>query len=181
MKIPTHLTMRETAHGVGARGLAFYEYEDTAGLGVQMQARRESSRAAFVETWYHEALPERSFGTLAELAAAVDALTDEQIAAEAANYPRFRSVKPDSCGNPCRLCPRPTYVGGPRVHHDTWRVAVARSWRPVTDSCCSLCDHHRALFDCNPAELLAVLAALAARAKEAAERIARESLRMDRP
>lgn len=165
MKIPTHLTMRETAHGVGARGLAFYEYEDTTGLGVQMQARRESSRASFVETWYHVALPERSFGTLADLAAAVDALTDEQIAAEAANYPRFRSTKPDSCGNPCRLCPRPTYAGGPRVHHDTWRVTVARSWRPVTDSSSSLCEAHRMQFDGRPTELLVALAVEAAARK----------------
>ncbi len=172
MKIPTHLTMREVAHGVGARGLAFYEYEDTTGLGVQMQARRESSRTSFVETWYHVALPERSFATLAELAASVDVLTDDQIAAEASNYPRFRSVKPDSCGNACRLCPRPTYSGGPRVHHNTWRVAVARSWRPVTDSSCSLCDGHRAQFDGKPAELLAALHA------EAAQRKARAAIAM---
>jgi hypothetical protein len=157
MKLPTHLTMRQTAHGSGARGLAFYEYEDAAGLGVQMQARRESYGAAFVETWYHVALPERSFGTFAELAGAVDALTDEQIAAEAANYPRFRSIKPDSCGNPCRLCPRPTYSGGPRVHHDTWRVTVARNWRRVTDSSCSLCKAHRIEFDGRAADLLAAL------------------------
>lgn len=175
MKIPSHLTMRETAHGVGARGLAFYEYEDTAGLGVHIQARRESNRAAFVETWYHVALPERSFATLDELAAAVDALTDEQIAAEAAKYPRYRSVKPDACGNPCRLCPRPTYTGGPRVHHDTWRVAVARNWRPVNDSSCSLCNAHRAQFEGKPGELLAAIAA------EATARKARASLRLDRP
>ncbi|QOT74857.1 hypothetical protein [Cupriavidus basilensis] len=161
MNIPDKLTLRETAHGHGANGMAFYGYEDTAGLGIQMEARRESGRSGFIETWFHEALPERKFATWAELSAAVAALTDEQVEAEAAQYPRFRSIRPDTCGNACRLCPRPSYTGE-RVKHDTWRVHVARGWRAVTDWRCSLCDTHLNQFDGKPAELIAALEAEAA-------------------
>lgn len=162
MNIPDKLTLRETAHGHGANGMAFYGYEDTSGLGIQMEARRENSRSAFIETRFHEALPWRKFATWAELSAAVAELTDEQVEAEAAQYPRFRSVAPDTCGNACRLCPRPPYTPGPRVKHDTWRVQVARGWRAVTDWSCSLCNAHFNQFDGKPAELIAALEAEAA-------------------
>lgn len=168
MIVPDNIIMRETAHGHGAHGMAFYGYEDIAGLGVQMEARRESSRCAFIETWLHKALPERQFATLAELRAAAATLSDEQVAAEAAQYPRFRSMAPDTCGNACRLCPRPPYTGQ-RIKHDTWRVRVAMGWRAITDRCCSLCDAHFNQFNGKPAELIAAL--------EAAERSARAAAR----
>lgn len=166
MIIPDNITMRETAHGHGAHGMAFYSYEDTAGLGVQMEERRESGRGAFIETWFHQALPERKFTTLADLSAAAAILTEEQIEAEAAKYPFFRKIATDACGNACRLCPRPLYTGE-RVKHDTWRVHVARGWRAVTDRQCSLCDAHFRQLNGKPAELLAALDA------EVAERSAR--------
>lgn len=159
MDLPTELTMRETMHGHGANGMAFYGYEDTAGLGVQMQARRGNSRCPFVETWFHTALPEREFPTYQEMREAVAQLTDEAIAAEAARHPHFRSVREDSCGNACRLCPRPPYRPGPRIKHETWRLSVATNWRAVTDRTCSLCADHMAQFQAKPAELLTALEA----------------------
>lgn len=171
MHIPEDLDMRETAHGHGANGMAFYGYEDAAGLGVQMQARRENGRSRFVETWFHVALPERAFASLVELRAAVATLTDEQIAAEAAKYPHFRSIKTDTCGNACRLCPRRPYKPGPRIKHDTTRVSIAKCWRVATDSSCSLCADHLKQFEGKPAELVAALEA------EVAERKARAAAR----
>ncbi len=166
MIIPNELTMRETAHGHGANGMAFYGYEDTEGLGVQMDMRRESSRNRFVETWFHVALPEQQYSSYAELRAAVATPTNEQIAIEASKYPHFRSVKPDTCGNACRLCPRPPYTGA-RVKHNTTRVQIAKCWRAATDWSLSLCTNHLAQFAGKPAELVAALNA------ELAERKAR--------
>ena len=171
MSLPKSISLRETMHGHGAKGMAFYGYEDTAGLGVQMEARRKDSRSPFVETWFHDALFEREFPTYGALHAAFRQLTPEQVQAELAKYPRWRETKPDTCGNPCRLCPRPPYTPGERVKHKTWRVAVAVGWRAITDQTCSLCDEHLAQFDGKPVELVAALEAevAARRARSAAK------------
>ena len=158
MKVPAQIKLRETAHGHGAKGMAFYDYEDAEGLGIQMQARRENGRSPFIETWFFEYLPDRRFETFAALASVLTEMTDEQIEAEASKYPRFSRIEPDTCGNRCRLCPRPAYdpnVG--RVKHETWRVQVAKGWRASTDWFCSLCDDHLAQFDGKPAELVEAL------------------------
>lgn len=87
MKIPAQFKVKETAHGHGDKGMAFYTEEDTEGIGLVRDIRRESSRHLFVSTWRFKWLPDRVFGTVSELAEAVEALTDEQIAAEKAKWP----------------------------------------------------------------------------------------------
>lgn len=156
-ELPEHLFMRETRHGTGDSGLAFYDYEDNAGLGVQMQARRERRGERFVETWFHQMLPGMTFTTYAAMCEAYAKLTPEDIAAEKAMYPYIRELKKDSCGNACRLCPRPPYMPGSRVLHDTWRVDVATGWRASDGHFASLCHVHKAQFGHDPAALLAAL------------------------
>lgn len=157
--------------------MAFYGYEDTAGIGVQMEARRKDRKSQFVETWWLEAIPERSFSSFDELRIAAEGLTSEEIAAEASKYPLIRSVKPDSCGNACRLCVTPASY--PRAHHDTTRLSVATNWRAATDWCTSLCDDHMQQFATDAAGLLAALKSEVAERKERAARSATTGDRSD--
>lgn len=157
MDIPESIKLRETLHGSGAKGMAIYGYADTGGLGVRMEARRKDGRSPFIETWFFDALPGREFASFKALRDAVLPLTPEQIAAETADkYPLIRDAEPDSCGNACRLCPRPAYVPGQeRVKYDTWRVTLAYSWKdehPV-----SLCDAHMEQFEADPKGLRAAI------------------------
>ena len=172
MELPESIQMKNTVHGHGGKGMAFYGYEDTAGLGVRMEARRKDGRSPFIETWTHDALPGREFQSYRALRDVVLPLTPEQIAAETADkYPLVRELEPDSCGNACRLCPRPPYVPGQeRVKHDTWRATIAHAWNDLSG--CSLCDAHMAQFGLDGAtpDAKALVAALEA---EVAERRAK--------
>lgn len=153
MQIPESINLRETLHGHGAKGMAFYGYEDNHGLGVRMEARRKDGRSAFIETWFLDALPDREFKTFAEMRAAALPLTDEDIAAQTTHlYPLIRSVEPDSCGNRCRLCPRPPFdPSATRQKYETWRVTIAYSWKDSHSL--SLCDAHQEQFEKDPAGL----------------------------
>ena len=157
MEIPNTVTLRETFHGSGDKGMAVYGHEDTAGLGIMMEARRKDGRSPFVETWWLAALPDQSFATLAELQRAAAAISEEDRECEAARYPLIRSAEKDSCGNACRLCERP--ATWPRPKYDTTRVLVAVCWHPHTDWAASLCADHMAEFGDSPARLLAALRA----------------------
>lgn len=176
MNLPEAIEMREAFHGSGDKGMALYGYADAGGLGVRMEARRKSGRERFVETWTFDGLPERRFPTLEDLRAAVAPLTEADIIAQtSALYPRVKVVEPDTCGNACRLCPRPQPLrGDPRVKHDTWRVELAYSWKDVQG--CSLCDAHLAQFglDGDKPDAKGLDAALKA---EVAERMARAAIR----
>lgn len=139
MRLPPGLKLRNTAHGSGDRGMAFYNHEDTQGLGVVMQARRESHRAPFVETWRFRWLPDQVFSTFAELARALEPLTAEQIAAEKARWPRLTKVT-DLAGkdwpNKCmRHRDRPGVI----------QASVETCWIPGLGLIASLCD------ECRPA------------------------------
>ena len=174
MDIPERISIRETMHGHGAKGMAIYGYEDTGGLGIRMEARRENSRCAFVETWFLDALPDRSFSSFAELRTVALPMTDEQVhAATIGCYPLIRETRPDSCGNPCRLCPRPeTTLGanGERIQHETWRVTIAYSWKDLHSL--SVCDAHLEQFQDDPKGLRAAIEAEVQqrRARAAAQR-----------
>ena len=149
MDIPANLTMRNTVHGSGAKRMAFYGYEDNAGLGVRMEARRKDGRSPFVETWFLDALPGREFASFKDLREAALPLTDVQIAAETADkYPLIRGVEPDSCSNRCRLCPRTELAIDSATRapekYDTWRVVLAYSWKDSHSL--SLCDEHLEKF-----------------------------------
>lgn len=146
MNIPESIKIKETLHGHGTKGMALYGYEDTSGLGIRMEARRKDSRSPFIETWFLDALPNREFPSFAALREAALPLTDEQIEAQtSALYPLIKSVEPDSCGNRCRLCPRPPFVpGAPRQKYDTWSVMIAYSWKD--EHYLSLCDSHLEQF-----------------------------------
>lgn len=85
--MPENLQLRVIAHGHGARGMAFYEYEDLQGLGIVLDARRASRREGFVETWRCRWLPEREFRTYAGLAQALRQLSAQEIAQEKARWP----------------------------------------------------------------------------------------------
>lgn len=151
MDIPETINIKNTAHGHGAKGLAWYGYEDTAGLGVRMEARRKDGHSPFIETWFLDALPGREFASFGALREAALPLTPEEIeATTSAMYPLIKDVEPDSCGNRCRLCPRtPTLDGsGERVMHETWRVTLAYSWKDQHGL--SLCDDHLARFETDP-------------------------------
>lgn len=83
----------------------------------------------------------RAAATFRALRDAALPLTDADIAAISDGYPLIREVEPDSCGNRCRLCPRPPFVPGQgRVKYDTWRVTLAYSWKDFHSL--SLCDEH---------------------------------------
>lgn len=92
MKLPDNLAVKNTAHGTGAKGMAFYTYEDNAGLGVVMESRRQSRAHVFANKWRFRWLPDREFDTLHDLEAALVDLTEEQIAAEKAKWPELDSV-----------------------------------------------------------------------------------------
>lgn len=87
--IPEQLQLTVTAHGHGDKGMAFYSYEDADGLGVLLDARRESRNAPFVETWRFRWLPDREFPNFVELRAAANALTKEAVFAEKAKWPQL--------------------------------------------------------------------------------------------
>lgn len=89
MHLPEQPTMNNTAHGHGDKGMAFYTYEDAQGLGVLLDVRRSHGRAPFIETWRYRWLPEATFGYYSELRQAVEALTEEQEAAERAKWPQM--------------------------------------------------------------------------------------------
>lgn len=139
MRLPPGLTIRNTQHGSGARGMAFYVHEDTAGLGVVMTARRESSRAAFIETWRFRWLPGGEFSTIAELARALEPMTDEQIAAEKARWPRLGIVRDLAGKNSPNRCMR--HLDRPAVI----QAIVDTCWIPSQGLIVSLCD------ECRPA------------------------------
>lgn len=92
MQFPKDLKMKERAHGHGAKGLAFYSYEDCAGLGVELDVRRQDRRSRFLESWRFRWLPDQVFATYSDLCAAVAALSDEAIAAEKTKWPRLHSI-----------------------------------------------------------------------------------------
>ena len=176
MNIPEKISMREVLHGHGANGMALYGYEDTAGLGIRMEARRKDRKSPFVETFFLDALPGREFKTFADLCAAALPLTDADIeAATSAMYPRIKSIEPDTCGNRCRLCPRPESLfdaAGERIKHDTWRVEIADSWKKI-DSI-SLCNAHMTQYDGDAKGLRAAMdAEVAERVKRLDERVAK--------
>jgi hypothetical protein len=139
MRFPPGLQLRNTIHGTGDRGMAFYVHEDTAGFGIVMTARRESRRASFVETWRFRWLPDQVFSTVAELASALEQLTDEQIAAEKARWPRLGNVRELAGTNSPNTCMR---------HRDRPAViqaGVDTCWIPGLGLIASLCE------ECRPA------------------------------
>lgn len=139
MRLPPGLKIRNTAHGSGARGMAFYDHEDTEGLGIVMQARREHSRAPFIETWRFRWLPDQVFSSIAELARALEPLTDEQIAAEKARWPRLGVVRELAGTNSPNTCMR---------HRDrpaVIQVGVDTCWIRGQGLIASLCE------ECRPA------------------------------
>lgn len=159
MDIPETIKIKETMHGHGDKGMAFYGYADTSDLGIRMEARRKDGRSPFVETWFLDALPGREFPSFAALREAALPLTEEQIAAQTtALYPLIKEMSPDSCGNPCRLCPRPASrldADGKRIKFDTWRVDIAYSWKDLHSL--SLCDAHMEQFADDPKRLRAAI------------------------
>lgn len=139
MRLPPNLTMRNTQHGTGDRGMAFYVHEDTAGMGVVMTARRESSRAPFIEIWRFRWLPGGEFGTVAELARALEPLTPEDIAAEKARWPRLGKITDLAGKDWPNKCMR---------HRDRLGViqaSVETCWIPGQGLIASLCE------ECRPA------------------------------
>lgn len=139
MILPADLKLRNTAHGSGAQGMAFYTYEDTAGLGVVMQARRETGRARFVQTWRFMWLPDRVCASFAELAEALLPLTDKDIAAEKERWPQLGAVRNLIGMNSPNTCMR--HRGRPAVI----QASVATCWIPGQGLIASLCE------ECRPA------------------------------
>ena len=139
MILPDDLKLRNTAHGSGAQGMAFYTYEDSAGLGVVMQARREHGRARFIQTWRFMWLPDHVCASFQELADAVLPLTDADIAAEKACWPQLGAVRNLIGTNSPNTCMR---------HRDrpgVIQVGVDTCWIPGQGLIASLCD------ECRPA------------------------------
>lgn len=120
MKLPDALTMREAAHGHGDKGMAFYQYEDTEGLGVVQDVRRATSRERFIGVFRFKWLPDRDFATFGELQAAVAELTDEAIAAEKAKWPQLRE--------PARLRHERSSSGHCWTHKDQPATHTAHVW-----------------------------------------------------
>lgn len=90
MKLPQSLTMKPTAHGSGAKGLAFYTYEDAEGVGIICDARRAAWNQTFVETYRFRWLPDAVFPTLKALLDVLHTLPDKAVDAERAKWPVLR-------------------------------------------------------------------------------------------
>lgn len=102
MKLPDKITIKNTAHGSGDKGLAFYTYEDGEGLGIVMDARRTDDRSPFVESWRFRWLPNLVFVSFAHLVEVLRALPDEAVEAEKAKWPVLEYVVergPESLGS----------------------------------------------------------------------------------
>lgn len=153
--LPATLTLRETAHGTGAKGMALYKSADRE-HGVHMEARRESSRHRFEETFWWDYLPGQIFLSYGALRAAADAVTQEDIAAEKAMYPYVRKsvfVGNRMYSNKCRLCKEDGFL----------IVYLATNWKPSEDRYAELCNGHRFLADHPQALAEALDAEVAAR------------------
>lgn len=149
MHIP-ELTFRETKHGHGARGMYFYEYADTAGMGVRVQIRREADARSETQTWWIDALPGQTFDSVQALQASAERPTEEQAAAERAKWPQVE-MEPEFEGslNRCRLCPREPHS---QANH---RATIHGAWKHISHYA-GLCDEHAKLAE-NPAALVAAL------------------------
>lgn len=128
--LPEQVKMKSTAHGSGARGMAFYWYSDADELGVELEARRETRNHQFIETYRFRWLPDREFNNYQALRIATSVLTDEAIAAEKARWPQLGEVRPDLPGNKCtRHRDRPSVL----------RAEAKTCWIPFLGSFCGLC------------------------------------------
>jgi hypothetical protein len=107
MKLPATISMKNTAHGHGNKGMAFYTYEDVEGLGVICDARRRDARSPFVESWRFRWLPDMVFPDMARLIEAIRVLPDEAVEAEKAKWPVLArdTLERDTPQNKCWLHP----------------------------------------------------------------------------
>jgi hypothetical protein len=139
--LPEKLAMVNTAHGSGAKGLAFYSYEAE---DVTMDARRKDGRSPFVETWRYRWLPGGEFTSYEGLRGAVAMLTAEQIAAERAKWPQMpeppRPSDPRGTGK-CWL-----HTDRPRTHSG-W---VQTGWHKFDGLTAMLCDECAAAAATDP-------------------------------
>ena len=148
MKIPNinDLRLRNTQHGSGKNGLNFYVYEDRVGVGVVMEARRESWRHTFIEKWSLNALPWQHFKTLGELQTAAEHLTDSDLLQEGSKYPALGDIEEEGgSGNRCRLC------GPGLLSAKTHWVELLLSWQKSWHA--PLCDDHVNQYMVNPSGL----------------------------
>lgn len=134
MQLPEHLSMKNTKHGHGPQGLAFYRYEDAGGLGILLDVRRQSAGERFVETWRFRWLPEGEFRTYEALRAAVAELTDEALAAERAKWPQMPEPPAPSSGNSdCWLHP------DRKATHRAWVQTCWHRFDGLTALLCAQC------------------------------------------
>lgn len=152
MNLPTQIRMRNTMHGKRSKGGYFYRYSDVDGLGVNALADKLDRNTPEKVTWSFAWLPDREFKDYEDLRAAVEALSDDEIAAAKARFPVIEEIEPadSAMGNTCRLCkPRSPAA---------WQGTLGVSPDPMDSWPFWLCDTHRPLAD-KPAELLAALKA----------------------
>lgn len=109
MRLPEHITMKNTMFGDGAKGMAFQRSEDVADQGVICEARREDRRSPFREAWRYRWLPNRDFASYAELREAVNALDDAAIQRERETWPKATEFESES-HNRCWLDGQPGAV-----------------------------------------------------------------------
>lgn len=147
MFLPDKFELKEVRHGHGD-GMWFYDFKDTAGLGVHVHQR--SDKQGHRIQWMHVALPEMKFASLESLRAALVPVTHHQIDTEAAKWPQLK-IEPEAptLNNRCRLCPREPHI---RATH---RVTVMLSWIE-TGHYAGLCDEHAGLAG-QPQLLIAAL------------------------
>jgi hypothetical protein len=144
MHLPENLTMMNTAHGHGDKGMAFYTYEDADGLGVLLDARRKDGRSPFVETWRFRWLPYVEARTYNELRDAVGALcNEEQVADQKAKWPQMPKPPAPSLGGVGRCW---LHTDRPRTHSG-W---VQTSWHQFDGLTAMLCDECAAAAATDP-------------------------------
>ncbi len=169
MHIPMSFNVRMVLHGSKGKGGYLYVYKDVEGLGVTKVIDRKTRRDPETYEWLADSLPGQTFPTLKALAAAMEPVTPEQVAAEAAKYPTMRSevvIPTDRIHNTrCRLCGFHTSVTA------VVEVTVATSWTGLSDwNHVDLCNEHSQLTE-RPAELVAaLLAEVAVRSARTEER-----------
>lgn len=162
--------MREIVHGTGRNGFIWYRFEDTGGLRIYHDSKRESRKHPWIDTWWSSHIAGRTFPTAAHLLSALASLTDEQVAAERAKYPMVRSIGAPLDGNKCRLCPHDARLPAASSVH------LAKDWEASHDYYFLLCTEHQAMTVDPVALEAAILAEVEARRKRAADREAARAI-----
>ena len=160
MEIPEKIDMR--ALGLEHRMAWYFQcvYVDTHGFGIRYRVKGVRG-VPIKEIWTLAALPKQEFPTLEALREAAAPLTEAEVAAVMAQYPKIIAIRPGAGGQRCHVCAqRYPPARGPL----TADVRIARTWSDI--DIVFLCDRHLEQYRNDPKGLCEALAAADAAQKE---------------